>query len=158
FSMARNCTLLYAADMSTVALSQLVGTRVVDAAGAPIGRVRGVTVSPQEGSTHVSGLLVKTAEGNRVLPAGRLEFSTQGVRALTAVAEWQAVENLQELYLLERDLLDQQIIDVHGRKVVRVNDVDLLPEPDAANGGTALRVQHVDVGLRGAVRRLLKGV
>ena len=30
--------------------------------------------------------------------------------------------------MLERDLLDQQIIDVHGRKVVRVNDVDLVWE------------------------------
>ena len=33
--------------------------------------------------------------------------------------------------MLERDLLDQQIIDVHGRKVVRVNDVDLVWETTA---------------------------
>jgi Mg/Co/Ni transporter MgtE len=60
------------------------------------------------------------------------------------------------LFLLERDLLDQQIIDVYGRKVVRVNDVDLHPE--STDGHVQLKVGSVDVGLRGAIRRLLKGV
>ena len=60
------------------------------------------------------------------------------------------------MLLLERDLLDQQIIDVHGRKVVRVNDVDIHEE--SSNGHIVLKVGAVDVGARGAVRRLLKGV
>jgi len=60
------------------------------------------------------------------------------------------------MFLLGRDLLDQQIIDVHGRKVVRVNDVDF--ETVSVNGHVILRVFGVDVGTRGAVRRLLKGV
>jgi magnesium transporter len=60
------------------------------------------------------------------------------------------------MLLLSRDLLDQQIIDVHGRKVVRVNDVDFEAFP--SNGRIALRIYGVDVGTRGAVRRLLKGV
>ena len=38
--------------------------------------------------------------------------------------------------LLERDLLDQQIIDVHGHKVVRVNDVDLVWEAVGGDGVT----------------------
>src|SRR6185437_13052448 len=61
--------------------------------------------------------------------------------------------------MLERDLLDQQIIDVHGRKVVRVNDVDLIWET-AQEGAPelSLRIVEVEVGLRGAVRRLLKGL
>src|SRR4029077_11083839 len=54
------------------------------------------------------------------------------------------------------DLLDQQIIDVHGRKVVRVNDVELFQDP--ASRHPILKVGSVDVGARGAVRRLLKGV
>ena len=60
------------------------------------------------------------------------------------------------MLLLERDLLDQQIIDVHGRKVVRVNDVDIHEE--SGNGQLVLKVGAVDVGARGAMRRLLKGV
>jgi Mg/Co/Ni transporter MgtE len=60
------------------------------------------------------------------------------------------------LFFLERDLLDQQVIDVFGRKVVRVNDVDL--HQDLTTQKPVLRVGSVDVGARGAVRRLLKGV
>jgi hypothetical protein len=48
--------------------------------------------------------------------------------------------------LLKRDLLDQQIIDVHGRKVVRVNDVELDATP--INNHVALAVLAVDVGPR----------
>ena len=58
--------------------------------------------------------------------------------------------------LLRQDLLDRQIIDVHGRKVVRVNDVDLRWQ--SAERGTPLQVTQVEVGLRGATRRMLKGL
>jgi CBS domain-containing protein len=65
----------------------------------------------------------------------------------------------EDYLLLERDLLDQQIIDVHGHKVVRVNDVDLVWEPSETDSAVvSLRIAEVEVGLRGAVRRLLKGL
>jgi CBS domain-containing protein len=57
---------------------------------------------------------------------------------------------------LGRDLLDQQIIDVTGRKVVRVNDVTLGIQTDGARDWLA--VLEVDVGLRSVLRRLLQGV
>src|SRR5207247_9976624 len=46
--------------------------------------------------------------------------------------------------------------DVHGRKVVRVNDVELDSTP--VNSHVLLNVVAVDVGARGAIRRLTKGV
>jgi sporulation protein YlmC with PRC-barrel domain len=57
---------------------------------------------------------------------------------------------------LQQDLVDRQIIDIHGRKVVRVNDVDL--EWLGRGGAHLLRVAEVEVGLRGAFRRVFKGV
>ena len=57
---------------------------------------------------------------------------------------------------VRKDLLDQQIIDTRGRKVVRVNDVDLAEQ--RINGTVELRVTDVDVGLTGAARRLLQGL
>jgi len=72
------------------------------------------------------------------------------------VADWGPFGGGEGMLLLERDLLDQQIIDVHGRKVVRVNDVDIHEE--RGNGHIVLKVGAVDVGPRGAIRRLLKGV
>jgi Mg/Co/Ni transporter MgtE len=57
---------------------------------------------------------------------------------------------------VRKDLLDQQIIDTNGRKVVRVNDLDLVE--NRSNGIVEMRILQVDVGLPGAVRRLLQGV
>src|SRR5262249_11694913 len=54
-----------------------------------------------------------------------------------------------------RDLLDQQIIDTDGRKVVRVNDITLEIRPQ--NGHSALFVLEVDIGIRSIFRRLLQG-
>src|SRR5260370_42000326 len=57
---------------------------------------------------------------------------------------------------LTRDLLDQQIIDAQGRKVVRVNDVTF--ELHEENGSQILWVLEVDIGIRSIFRRLLRGV
>jgi CBS domain-containing protein len=57
---------------------------------------------------------------------------------------------------LGRDLLDQQIIDVTGRKVVRVNDLTLELHHDGVRD--TLTVCDVDVGIRSILRRLLQGV
>src|SRR6185369_16632962 len=80
-----------------------------------------------------------------------------GVRSVGLVSDLTPYNGSEGMLLLERDLLDQQIIDVHGRKVVRVNDAVLLGE-DGIDGGVLLRIESVDVGARGAVRRLLRGV
>lgn len=68
----------------------------------------------------------------------------------------QPIETLENHLLLRQDIVDRQIVDVHGRKVVRVNDVDLrwLSGEGSQSG---LHVSQVEVGLRGALRRLLKG-
>jgi magnesium transporter len=54
-----------------------------------------------------------------------------------------------------RDLLDQQIIDAQGRKVVRVNDVTF--ELKRENGTETLCILEVDIGIRSIFRRLLQG-
>jgi CBS domain-containing protein/sporulation protein YlmC with PRC-barrel domain len=80
-------------------------------------------------------------------------------KRLRTTSEPHAVPSLSDTLLLERDLLDQQIIDVDGRKVVRVNDVNLAWTEDGGEGHTtALLIQEVEIGLRGAARRLLKGL
>ncbi len=143
--------------MNALALSELLGVPVLDPAGAVGGRVREVAVAPQEDTARVAGLIVKTASGDRML--GRDVLAAVGggtVRAADLMADWPPFVGGEGLLLLERDLLDQQIIDVHGRKVVRVNDVDLHPE--LINQHVLLRIGEVDVGARGAVRRLLQGV
>jgi magnesium transporter len=141
--------------MSTLALTELLGRPVVEASGQVCGRVREVALTPAEDRARVSNFIVRTKQGDRLLPFSAVVSVNGGVRVASKVSEW-AAPQADGLFLLERDLLDQQIIDVYGRKVVRVNDVDLHPE--SAAGRLQLKVGSVDVGLRGAIRRLLKGV
>ena len=142
--------------MATVSLSELLGSTVYDASGVASGRVREVALAPQEDRSRVSLLIVKTPAGNRLLPLTAVLAINGGIRASTAAAEWAAADGSEGLLMLSRDLLDQQVIDIHGRKVVRVNDVDF--HQDVAQNRPVLKVGGVDVGARGAIRRLLKGM
>jgi len=141
--------------MGTIALTELLGSPVTEASGAHCGRVRELVLTPAEDRIHISMLIVRTKKGDRVLPFSAVSSLNGGVQASSAASDW-SPPDAEGLFLLERDLLDQQIIDVHGRKVVRVNDVDLHPE--TSDGRVQLKIGSVDVGARGAIRRLLKGV
>jgi len=141
--------------MGTLALTELLGSPVVEASGAVCGRVREVALTPAEDRARVSNLIVRTKHGDRVLPFSAIIAVNGTVQTQSAASSWATLQS-DGLFLLERDLLDQQIIDVYGRKVVRVNDVDLHPEN--VSGHIQLKVGSVDVGPRGAIRRLLKGV
>src|SRR5216684_2558102 len=142
--------------MSVVALSELLGATVRDASGTVRGRVREIAVTPQDHPTRIAYLIVKTPDGDRMLPPDVLTSAGASVRTATEMSQWERFSPSDGLLLLKRDLLDQQIIDVHGRKVVRVNDVEIDSTP--VNSHVALNVLSVDVGARGAVRRLAKGV
>src|ERR1700757_1577133 len=132
--------------MTTLALSELLGATVYDPSGAA-GRVREVTLAPQKDRSRISFLIVKTKSGNRLLPFAAVAAINGGVRATTPAGQWAAANGTEGLFLLERDLLDQQVIDVNGRKVVRVNDVELELDPQKDKGAfPVLRVQSVDVG------------
>jgi len=145
-----------------------MGVAVADASGHTLGHVREFAVCPPLDAAHVQALVLKPAEGRRLRMAsiGDLELSPAGALHMRKGASLGTFGKDDQYLLLERDLLDQQIIDVHGHKVVRVNDVDLVwevPEP-SANGhdghapGLSLKIAEVEVGMRGAVRRLLKGL
>jgi len=142
--------------MPSLALSDLIGAPVIDNTGVKAGKVREVTLLPQENPSQIAGFVVKTRYGDRLVASTALSLINGGLRVAHPVSEWSPYGGGEGMLLLERDLLDQQIIDVHGRKVVRVNDVDIHEE--LGHDYVVLKVSAVDVGARGAVRRLLKGV
>src|SRR5499427_5971663 len=142
--------------MSIVALSELLGAAVRDASGAVRGRVREIAVAPQDHPTRIAFIIVRTSEGERMLAHDEIRSAGVAVRATTDVDRWDRFSPTDGVLLLKRDLLDQQIIDIHGRKVVRVNDVELESTP--INSHLVLNVVSVDVGARGAIRRLSKGI
>ena len=142
--------------MAVLALSDLLGAPVRDHDGAIRGRVRELAVAPQEHPTRVAHLIVRTPDGDRMVPAESLRSCGRTVRTLSVALNWIPHVASDGVLLLKRDLLDQQIIDVHGRKVVRVNDVDI--EATSSDTAVTLHVVAVDVGARGAIRRLAKGI
>jgi CBS domain-containing protein/sporulation protein YlmC with PRC-barrel domain len=133
---------------------------VYDPSGAATGRVREVTLAPQEDRDRIASFIVKTKSGNRVLPFSAVTTINADIHTSTNPADWPAANGAEGLFLLERDLLDQQVIDINGRKVVRVNDVDLQVDSttEAGRPHAILRIQSVDIGVRGAIRRLLRGL
>lgn len=143
-------------------LSSLLGQPVRAHGGLPLGRIAELVVATEDGGTHISSLLLTASgrlRGGQVhsVPLHALHLSSTGELHLKQEAEQpQPIDIPHASVLLERDLLDQQIIDVHGHKVVRVNDVDLVWEThDELH---RLRIAEVEVGMRGAVRRLLRGL
>jgi len=157
-------------------VSALMGVAVADSAGKTLGHVREFAVSPVEDANHVQGLVLRMEGAGRrerwIVPIADLEVGATGGLRVRGEGTPRAMPEHDSYLLLERDLLDQQIIDVHGHKVVRVNDVEMVWEmghaddrtsenshPYAAPQGTlSLRIAEVEVGTRGAVRRLLKGL
>jgi sporulation protein YlmC with PRC-barrel domain len=129
-----------------VSLTALLGTPVTDAQGHLRGRLKDIAVATGEDAGKVAGLVLKTRTGLFIVasedvmetPAGTLELRSSG--AMVSLKE-------EGNYLyLRQDLIDRQIIDIHGRKVVRVNDVDL--EWMGHGAAHLLRVVEVEVGLR----------
>jgi magnesium transporter len=144
-------------------VSTLMGSAVVDAHGGTVGHVREFAVAPSVDASHVHGVVLRLASARRgerhsLVPVAQLQLTPSGAMQLRETARPTPLPDDESYLLLERDLLDQQIIDVHGHKVVRVNDVDLVWENCEQDGpDLSLRIAEVEVGMRGAVRRLLKG-
>ena len=140
----------------SLTLTTMLGTPVTDSHGHLCGRVKDLAVGTGHDAGKVAGLVLKTRKGARLVPAKGLRQTPSGTLELRQDAELRPLHAGSEAFIfLRQDLLDRQIIDVHGRKVVRVNDVDLQWFPH--DGVQDLRVREVEVGLRGAVRRLLQG-
>jgi magnesium transporter len=136
-------------------LSQLIGKQVLDRNGEPFGKVRDLIVALGERYPPVTGLVVRVAAGREIfLPWSAVDaIDTGGARLRTASINITSFQQRPNEIRLWRDLQDKQIVDVEGRKIVRVNDIQLAPVEGR------LRLVAVDVGVGGILRRLgLSGV
>ncbi|HZP04483.1 MAG TPA: CBS domain-containing protein [Terracidiphilus sp.] len=140
-----------------VSLTALLGTPVTDAHGHLRGRLKDIAVATGPDAGKVAGLVLKTKAGLSIIPSQDVMETPAGTLELRSTDALVPLKKAEGNFLyLQQDLVDRQIIDIHGRKVVRVNDVDL--EWLGKGGAHLLRVAEVEVGLRGAFRRVFKGV
>ena len=125
--------------------------------GEFLGKVEDLCVDPGTKGARVDSYLVRTPHKG-ILCIAYMQIQSISVRACqTNVSrdEIRCHAPDEGLIRINHDVLDQQIIDVDNRKVVRVNDVDFDIEP--IDGHSELRIVAVNVGLAAAMRRLLQG-
>ena len=130
-------------------LSQAIGRPVRDRQGEPIGKVADLIVAIGDRYPPVTGLVVATGRRRIFLPWTHVaEFEAHGVTLGTHTIDIDKFEQRPNELLLYADLQDKQIVDIDGRKVVRVNDLRL----DEIEG--KLHLVAVDVGPPASLRRL----
>ncbi|HEX8932488.1 MAG TPA: CBS domain-containing protein [Patescibacteria group bacterium] len=96
-------------------------------------------------STEISTVIVKKGKNKLRIPIKNVSYKDHKFSLLNK-ENLAIVDNRDDFYLVE-DLLDKQVIDITGKRMVRVNDV-LIKENDA------LKVTGIDVGFSGVLRRL----
>ncbi len=132
-------------------ISELTGRPVTDYDGSRIGVLKDLIVRPYRESTHpvVNAIIVHAKEGDRLIPYGDLAALLSAAiplkRPAGEISNYQMRED--DIRLVE-DVLDQQILDTDGARVVRVNDIELV----RVNGDVV--VSNVDIGFLGILRRI----
>ena len=139
-----------------VSLTALLGTPVTDSQGHLRGKLKDIAVATGPDAGKVAGLVLKSRSGLCIVPSQEVMETPAGTLELRSPSKLEPLKEDGNYLYLAQDLIDRQIIDIHGRKVVRVNDVDL--EWLGQGAAHLLRVAEVEVGLRGAVRRVFKGL
>jgi len=136
-------------------LTELVGLKVYDLKSRRIGLVKDAALVPLIDSVRVDRFLV--GGGWAWLTVRHDQVRSISLDGIYLRDELLTPHHADEYMLrLMRDLLDQQIIDVSGRKVVRVTDVTFSIQREQDHD--VLRVIEVDIGLRSIFRRLCQGV
>jgi sporulation protein YlmC with PRC-barrel domain/CBS domain-containing protein len=139
-----------------VSLTALLGMPVTDVKGQLRGRIKDIAVATGPEAGKVAGLVLKNRSGLFIVPAHGVTETPAGTLELRDSVDLTPLKDEGNYLFLQQDLVDRQIIDIHGRKVVRVNDVDL--EWLGKGAAHLLRVAEVEIGLRGAFRRVFKGI
>jgi CBS domain-containing protein/sporulation protein YlmC with PRC-barrel domain len=136
-------------------LTELLGLPVHDLKGRVIGRVKEAAIVPLEDPFRIDRFLV--GAGHTWLTVRYDQIRSLSLHGIDLSDELLTPYHSDEYMLrLVRDLLDQQIIDAQGRKVVRVTDITFAIRAQA--NFTGLYVTEVDIGIRSIFRRLFQGV
>lgn len=135
--------------------TELVGMPVYDLKQRRIGRVKDAAVVPLIHPSRIDRFLVSS--GGAWLSVRYDQISSISIERGIRLSNERLYPYHSDEYMLrmQRDLLDQQIIDVNGRKVVRVNDVTLEVRRDERD---CLLIHEIDVGVRSIFRRLAQGL
>jgi CBS domain-containing protein len=134
-------------------LSKILGLDVIDKKGNFVGKVFDILATSVEVYPKAAELVIKRGFLNskfaNVAWVAVVEMNNQ-VRLNVSERELKfgRLKDPRIEISLRRDLLDQQVVDTFNRRVVRVNDLHILKV------GLDIMVAHIDIGMRGLIRRL----
>jgi CBS domain-containing protein/sporulation protein YlmC with PRC-barrel domain len=130
-------------------VSEILKKQVLDPKGEELGRVKDLVIVKGEPLPKVSSLIIERKKDLFTLPWTDLSIFNKRIISANIYSEALMSYDLnEEDLLLVRDILDKQIVDINGAKVVRVNDVKI------EGYDTEAILIAVDVGMRGILRRL----
>ncbi|HOS43511.1 MAG TPA: PRC-barrel domain-containing protein, partial [Armatimonadota bacterium] len=130
-------------------LAHILNRPVRDAAGARLGWVEDLVLTGLELFPRIEYLvLARRGRGAVFVPWDAVD-EINGALRLAAEREALATVPVDpDAIFLRRDILDKQVVDINGRRVVRVNDLQL------ATLNNELRLIGADIGVGGLLRRL----
>lgn len=132
-------------------LSHLLHKKIIDLTGQTWGKVFDLVASFTEPYPEVTAISCQLKKNKKIrrLPWEKILKIEENIFTSSITINDFEEEMIREGELLLKDaLLDKQIVDTHGAKVLRVNDLHFLQL------NHTLHLVHVDVGLRGLMRRV----
>jgi magnesium transporter len=134
---------------ATIYFSRLLGRKILGPSGESLGALRDLVVDVGGQRPRVVAASIQGPEGEKLIDFSLCRVGRDDGRpSITASALREVALPTENLLYIKKHLLDKQIVDVDGRKLVRVNDLVL----DSGASGSYLVA--VDVGLEGLFRRL----
>ncbi len=137
-------------EFNEIYLSEVLGKSVINNKGEDLGELRDLIMIPGEVFPEVSHIVFRSNKITKSLPWAEVALFTHVVISSVGINPpgLTNYEPQEGEILVRRGLLDKQIVDVDGAKVVRVNDIKLGKFNDK------LCIFSVDIGFRGLLRRL----
>jgi len=130
-------------------VSEVYRKLVLDQTGEEIGRLKDIIIGVGEPFPAVTAILVSSGKETFLVPWDQINLFNRRVISVAARAHDILPAAIPSTdILIYRDLLDKQIVDINGAKLVRVNDLEL------GDVKGKLCLVAADIGLRGLLRRL----
>ena len=136
--------------------SEIVRLPVMTTTGRRLGRIVDLTALTTQVYPKVTGLIVRRGSPDVFIPWNKVKHIRPGRGITVEEIQHQAGDPArasENEILLRKSFLDRQIISISGNKVVRVNDLHLLID-DSSKENSNLWLVHIDIGVRGLLRRL----
>jgi len=130
-------------------VSEVYKKPVLDQTGEELGKLRDIIVGLGEPFPAVISVVVSSGKNTYVVPWDKINLFNRRVISVNARMDSLIPSDVSSSdILICRDLLDKQIVDINGAKLVRVNDLEL------GDVKGKLCLVAADIGLRGILRRL----